>query len=148
MNHNAKKQYLRDEILGASPQKLILLLYDGAIRNVEEAKRRIEDENPYDFTVAVTKAEAIVAELMGALKKEKNAQITINMVRLYEYLYKRLVEAHQSKDPAIFQEVSEHLSGLRETWSEAIEKAEEAPAPQDAPPVAISNERPSLSFEA
>lgn len=155
MNPAIQKQYLRDEILGASPEKLVVLLYDGAIRNVEEARRKRNEVDPYDFTQHLTKAEAIVAELTGSLKLELLGEAGPNLLRLYDFVYEELIEAHRDKSDERLEGVVRILKKMRETWIETIEKSkdessevqseglqEEAVAPQ-APP-----RRPSFSLEA
>jgi flagellar protein FliS len=148
----ASKQYLRDEILGASPQKLVVLLYDGAIKNLEEAKRHISDEDPYSYTLHYTKAEAIIAELTGAVKPKMNPEVGINLLRLYDYMYQALLESHSKRDGEQLSQVISMLREMRATWASAIEKA------QDEPELALTTgetetapqppRRPSLSFEA
>ena len=152
MSQAASKKYLRDEILGASPQKLIVLLYDGAIKNLEEAKRHISDEDPYQYTQHFTKAEAIIAELTGAVKPNVSPEIGINLLRLYDFMYQSLLQSHAKRNEVQLEQVITMLRELRTTWVEAIEKAKEEPeltlasGEVEAPPQ--PPRRPSLSFEA
>jgi flagellar biosynthetic protein FliS len=53
----AQKNYIRDEIQNASPQKLIVMLYDKAIKSLEEAKKNIQNENQFYFADNIIKAE-------------------------------------------------------------------------------------------
>jgi flagellar protein FliS len=154
---NASQKYIRDEILSASPQKLIVLLYGGAIKNLEEAKKHIHDEDPYHYTKHYTKAEAIIAELTGAVKTESNPEVGINLLRLYDYMYQALLDSHAKRDEEKLSSVIEMLRDMRNTWVQAIEKAEDEPVVSDSTPTATASaatniapppKRPSLSFEA
>lgn len=130
----------------------MVLLYDGAIRNLEEAKRHSADDDPYLYTQHYTKAEAIIAELTGAVKPQMNPEVGVNLLRLYDYMYQSLLESHAKRNVEKLEQVITMLRDLRSTWVDAIEKAKDEPelvlatgetesAPQ--PP-----RRPSLSFEA
>ena len=68
--NQVQQQYIRDEIQNASPQKLIVMLYDKAIKCLEEAKRHTEKQDQFQFSSNIAKAEQIIAELMGALKSD------------------------------------------------------------------------------
>lgn len=152
MSQAASKKYLRDEILGASPQKLIVLLYDGAIKNLEEAKRHSSDEDPYSYTQHYIKAEAIIAELTGAVKPNMNPEVGVNLLRLYDFMYQSLLESHTKRDEAQLSQVITMLRELRATWVDAIEKAQEEPeltlASGEAQAAPQPPRRVSLSFEA
>jgi flagellar secretion chaperone FliS len=145
----ASKQYLRDEILTASPEKLILMLYDGAIKRLQEALRRIEEKDPFEFTQNITKAEAILAELTGAIKQDHNPEVSINLLRLYDFCYQELIDSLRTKKAANIENVIKILKDLRETWIQAIPKAaEEAPFIPKTETKPLPTKRPSLSFEA
>jgi flagellar protein FliS len=151
MNNKLDKQYIHDEILNASPGELIILLYGGAIKALEKCKKQVDNKDPHDFSLNLTKAESIICELMGALKKEIFPELVENLARLYDFMFKQLVEAHKEKDIERIDQVIVLLKGLRESWSEALENAaEEVPtensqgetvkveAPKVKPKVALS----------
>ena len=143
---SAKKQYLKDEVLGASPQKLVVMLYDGVIRFLGEAVKHVED--PHVFVDNITRAEAIIAELTGAVKADKNPQVGLNLLRLYDFSYQALIKAHAEKDLKAIEEVIELFKGLRESWAQAMENLSEAEESDLAQPAPKFEKRPSLSFEA
>lgn len=149
---NQHQKYLRDEIQNASPQKLIILLYDGAIKALEDSKSLIEDKDPFQFTQKITKAQSIIAELIGALKVDLFPELVINLSKLYEYMYQQLVKANLEKSSEKIDQVIELMRGLRESWSTAIEKAEEEGFSLESKTKEdkenTSPKKPSLSFQA
>ena len=62
--------YIKDQIQSATPQKLVVMLYDKAIRCLEDAKKEIENKDQFPFSSNIVRAEQIIAELMGALKAD------------------------------------------------------------------------------
>lgn len=143
---SAKKQYLKDEVLGASPQKIVVMLYDGVIRFLGEAVKNVDD--PHVFVDNISRAEAIIAELTGAVKADKNPQVGLNLLRLYDFSYQNLIKGHAEKDLKAIGEVIELFKGLRESWAQVVEnlsEAEESDLTETAPKF---EKRPSLSFEA
>ena len=149
MVSNQHKQYIRDEIKSATPQKLILLLYDGAIKNLEDSKLYIEKEDQFDFTQSIAKAEQIIAELIGALKSNTAPELVANLSRLYEFMYQNLVNAHLERSVEKIDQVISLMRGLRESWAEAVEKMEQDPEGHPMPSVEEQpKERPSFTLEA
>jgi flagellar secretion chaperone FliS len=152
LNPAIQKQYLRDQILGASPEKLVILLYDGAIRNVEEARKRRFDIDPFEFTQLLTKTQAIVAELTGSLKFELLGEAGPNMLLLYDFVYEELIEAHRDKSDERLQNAVSILKKMRATWLETVERSKEEIPETEAAEAAMQPQapprRPSLSLEA
>ena len=127
------------------------MLYDGAIKNVNEATRRMGDKDPYEFTQNITKTEAIIAELAGAIKQDKNPEVGMNLLNLYDFCYQELISALKNKDRQHLDNVLKLLKDLRDTWAEAIEKVADDPQFQQTEERAAAPapaKRPSLSFEA
>ena len=105
-----------------SPQdKLLIMLYDGAIKFCHQAKRAIQNKQPEDAHIFIIKAEKIIEEFMATL--DMNYEVAHKLYMLYEYMYRRLVEANTKKDTEIIDEVLDFLSDLRKTWAEAAVKA-------------------------
>ncbi len=118
-----QKQYIKDQVLNATPEHLIVMLLDGAIRSVDASKKCINDKDPFKYNELLIKAQRIVAELMGALKSEVYPEMVANMSRLYEYIYHILVEGNLHKDVSQLDQATKLLKGMRDTWASAIEKS-------------------------
>lgn len=115
------QQYQHQQVFTAPPDKLLLMLYDGAIRASIQAKKALENQNTEESHNCITKAQNIIVELMTTLNMDY--EIANNLYSLYDYLYRRLVDANVQKDAAIIDEVLSFLNELRQTWVEAAVKA-------------------------
>lgn len=154
-NNKLHKQYLHDQILNASPGKLIVLLYDGAIRSLEDAKKQVSDKDPHDYTQNLSKAQNIIAELMGALKKDIFPELVENLARVYDFMFRHLMEAHKDKSTQRIDQVLTLLRNLRGGWAEALENAPQQAQEQDAQQDSTNEvqtpqikKKPALSFQA
>lgn len=115
--------YKDTEIQTADQGKLIIMLYDGAIRFLNIAIDNM-DFKKYDIVNNnIVKAQDIITELMLSLNMDQGGEIAQNLFNIYAYIKKRLLEGNIDKDPKILQEVLKHLTNLRSAWEEAIKKA-------------------------
>ena len=115
-NKNPFEQYKETEITTANQGKLIVMLYDGAIKFLSIA---VEKMNPKTYDVVnnnIIKAQDIITELLLSLNMEEGGEISSNLFNLYMYFKRRLLEANISKDPEIVKEIINHLKKLREAW--------------------------------
>ena len=94
------QNYQTAEVQTADQRRLIIMLYDGAIRFLKKADAKIEAK---DFEAAhnyLVRSWEIVAELLASLRPEIAGQVGTNLKRLYVYVFNRLVEANLLKDQA------------------------------------------------
>lgn len=104
----------------ASPEELVMMLYNGIIRFVNEAKQAIDDKNIERAHNSITRAQDIVLELMSTLDMQYD--ISKNLYSIYEYLSRRLIEANLKKDKVALDEVESLVSDLKDTWGKAMDK--------------------------
>lgn len=104
----------------ASPEELVLMLFNGIIRFVNEAKQAIDDKNIERAHNSITRAQDIVLELMSTLDMQYD--ISKNLYSIYDYISRRLIEANLKKDKVALDEVESLVSDLKDTWGKAIEK--------------------------
>jgi len=114
------KTYKENSILTAPPEQILLMLYDGAISFVNQAKVHMQNKNIEQTNFCIIKAERIVTEFMNTLNFDVGGDLAKNLYSLYNYLYNRLIEANIKKNPEMLDEVLGHLQELRTTWDEAI----------------------------
>jgi flagellar protein FliS len=120
----------------ASPHKLIVMLYDGALVAVMSAQTNMKAGNIAAKGAAVSKAINIIDNgLRAALDKKAGGQIADGLDALYEYMSTRLLQANLNNQLELLDEVHGLLSGLRETWNAIGTPAAAAPA-ADRPPTA------------
>lgn len=136
---NAVRTYARLDletgIAGATPEMLILMLYDGALKAVALAKTAMEAGDAAVKGRHLSKAIGIVEEgLRGALDTAAGGEIAANLSSLYEYMGHQLMRANLYNDSAILDEVSGLLRDLRSAWEQVVARQNEPAAAAPAAP--------------
>ncbi|MDD3013499.1 MAG: flagellar export chaperone FliS [Candidatus Gastranaerophilales bacterium] len=114
------KQYQQTQIQTASPEKILIMLYDGAIQFLNKAKIAVENKNIEETHNNIISAQRIISEFMNTLDTQSGGEVAKNLFSLYEYLHYTLVQANLKKDIPMIEEVIAHLKDLKQTWEEAI----------------------------
>lgn len=124
--------YTRVDIETASQGKLIVMLFNGAIKRAQEAKRQLEKRNFQEAHNNLIRAQDILAELRGALNM-KAGEIATNLDRIYEYFQHLLITANVRKETESIDQCCELLVSIRDTWQEVFAKLSREQAGQTAP---------------
>ena len=118
---NAAKLYQQNSIKTASPARLTLMLYDGAIKFCNIGIEAIEAKDVSKAHENIVKAENIILELRNSL--DMKYPVAEDFDKVYDYVYRRLYEANLKKDAEILKEATEHLKTLRDTWKEVMRRS-------------------------
>lgn len=123
--HPYARAYQTQSILTASPGQLVLLMYDGALRFMAQARAAfaLPEENLtriQTINTALLRAQAVIAELRANLDMKAGGELATNLDRLYDYHLRRLQEANIRKDEAPLIEVERLVRSLREGWAEML----------------------------
>ena len=110
--------YQSDSVKTASPAKLTLMLYDGAIKFCNIAIEGIDEKNIEKTNTNMKKAENIIVELRTTL--DKRYPVWEEFDTVYDYIYRRMVEGNMKKDKEILQDAMRHLKTMRDTWKEVM----------------------------
>jgi flagellar protein FliS len=102
---NGHERYLETAVETASPARLIVMLYDGAIRFINEATYAMQQRDYETQNAKLQRAQKILAELISSLDFDKGGEIAENLFRLYAYMYNQLVEANINDDTARLEHV-------------------------------------------
>lgn len=113
--------YLENQIATASKEQLLIMFYDGAIRFCRQALQAIANKDIGQRNYGIQKADAIIAELSATLDHEVGGEIAANLYRLYDFMQRELQRANIKNDADAVETVIDLLTGLRETWLQAIE---------------------------
>lgn len=115
---NPYQQYQQNNIQTASPERLIFMLYEGALKHTKLGRLHIENNNIEKAHNSLTKVQMILEELISALNMDYD--ISYNLLALYEFLDERVQEANTKKDAAPLELVQKFFEELRDTWKEAM----------------------------
>jgi flagellar protein FliS len=128
----------------ASPHKLIVMLYDGALVAVLSALTNMKAGQIAAKGAAISKAITIIDNgLRAALDKKAGGEIAEGLDALYEYMSARLLQANLNNQPEVLEEVHKLLSDLRDAWN-----AIGAQGGQPAIPAAPAGARPATLASA
>ncbi len=117
---NPYQEYQSNQINTADPKQLIVMLYDGAIRFLDTAAGYMGDFRTYDkANNNLLRAQDILTELMVSLDMEKGGEIARNLLSLYIFMKKQLLEANMKKSAAEVKQISAMLKDLRDAWEQA-----------------------------
>lgn len=115
------RMYKRKQIESASPGRLIVMLYDAALDNLDKAEEAITGEGADRFEKFhnyMMTSQNIITELTVALDMDKGGEIAKNLFRLYDFCNWRLVDGNVKKDTKAIQEVRKVLEVLKSGWEE------------------------------
>ena len=118
-------QYLANTVLSASPEQLMLMLYDGAGRFLAQAIQAIEEGQVDKRAHFINKASAIVSEFAATLDRSQDATLADDLTALYGYMLRQLMQANLKNDVEPLVEVKGLLAELRTAWAQAIEISKE-----------------------
>ena len=105
----------------ASPAELTLMLYEGAIKFCNKAIEAVEKNDVETANKNIIKVENIIVEFQSTLNR--NYEVAKDFDILYDYIYRRLVEANLHKDKEILEEVLGHLRDMRDNWKTIMKTA-------------------------
>ena len=117
--NTAFNAYKQNSVTTASPGELTLMLYNGCLKFLTKAKLAIEAKDVQEKNINIQKAQAIINELMVTLKQDQ--PLTQQLLPLYDYMNRRLIEANIKNDTAIINEVIGLTTEFRDTWKQVIQ---------------------------
>lgn len=115
-------QYQRMQTETASPGELVVMLYQGAIRFLNKSKESFEKQDLEGAHANMVRAQNIVIELMSSLDLSIGP-VAKNLFALYDFMYRRLVEANCQKNHRAIDEVVQLLRELLPAWEQAAASA-------------------------
>jgi flagellar protein FliS len=110
--------YRQSAVLSATPEQLVVMLYDGAQRFLRQANTAMRDGHIERAHNVLRRAELIVAHLDGTLDHEQGGPVAANLHSIYVFCLAHLNRARMEQDPAKLDQVGRLLGELREAWAE------------------------------
>ena len=131
--------YKSTSVNTSSPADLVLMLYDGILRFLNNARGGFCIKDPVEYHQTINenlqKAQAIIRELRSCLDVEKATEFGETMSGLYDYFDRRLQEANMEKTQAPIDEIYDRVTVIRNAWDEMVQReikgvaAEQQPEP-------------------
>ena len=116
---NPYKAYEQNNVNQSTPAELTLMLYNGCLKFLNQAKKGIETENIELKNTNLQKAQNIIRELSVTL--DMSVPLSQSLVSLYDYMINCLVQANIKNDAALVEEVVGYVTEFRDTWKQAIQ---------------------------
>ena len=120
MQGKSANQYKEMQIKTASPGKLLLMLYQGAIKFMKLAKKNIKEGKIEESHKNIIKAQNIILELQNTLDKEKGGEIAVQLESLYDFIYRELIQANLNKNTKHLNNVIPLVEELFVTYKEIV----------------------------
>ncbi len=120
MMNSPLSAYKETSIKTASQGRLIVMLYEEAVRQLEQGADILDTKQTsrYDeVNRSITKAQAIIAELMSSLDMQAGGDIASHLMNLYIYFNQTLLEANVDKDSDKVRQIARFMDELREAWA-------------------------------
>jgi len=110
--------YQKNKFETASPHRLILMLYDGALTNLARAKQAQAENRKLDAGRHIRKCQDILLELIACLNEEQGGEIARNLKRLYMYMIEQLLRANIRNSPELIEETETLLKQICDAWEQ------------------------------
>jgi flagellar secretion chaperone FliS len=141
MDATARDRYLAAEVLTAAPQKLQLMLIEGAIRFVDRARRLWGEQKHDEASESLVRAQEILGEMLASLDRQAQPDLVPRVGAVYLFVFRCLMEANFDRDPRKLDDAIRVLEEERKTWRLVCERLggrhpSEATSPTDAPAAA------------
>lgn len=119
-----QQAYKKVHVETANPGRVLIQLYDAAIRFVEKAQVQIDAGQAGPKGESLRKAHAIIAEFINALDHKMSPQLCSNLEQIYGFMLEKIGEANVNMDSRALIPVLKHLREMRETWQIAVDQAQ------------------------
>lgn len=111
--------YQQNSVTTAPPGELTLMLFNGCLKFIHIAKNAINEKNVELKNRNLVKAQNIIQELMVTLNMD--ISISKDMMALYDFIYRQLIEANLKNDTRILNDVEGLVTEFRDTWKQVIQ---------------------------
>jgi flagellar protein FliS len=145
---NAHNTYQNVQITTTDRGRLLLMMYEGAIKFLKQSKAGLEEKDIAKFCRFLSKGQAIIAELMNTLDFEKGGTIARDLDRLYDFMLFYLSEANLYRDAERVNKVIQLVEIIYSAYKEIIEgkKDQELSAAEESARVGEALKRVQISL--
>ncbi|MDR6553574.1 flagellar protein FliS [Paenibacillus qinlingensis] len=116
--YTAAQKYQNNQVNTALPEELTLMLYNGAIKFIKQAKSAVQEKNQTMANEFSKKVQDIISELI--ITVDRSYPVSEQLLIMYDYMNWRMIQANIQKDVAMLDEVEDLLVQFRDTWKAAM----------------------------
>ncbi|MBW1709077.1 MAG: flagellar export chaperone FliS [Deltaproteobacteria bacterium] len=124
MSGYGQMQYKRTQVTTVDKGRLIVLLYEGAIKFIRQAKECSQAKDFEGKANNINRAMDIIAELNHSLNMKEGGEISANLRKLYLFISDQLLKSKINNDIKSMDDVVQILNTLLEAWNEVVNKPE------------------------
>lgn len=121
--NKAYSQYRENSIFTSSPEELTLMLYNGLVRFILQAEAQLDERDLSKANNSIIRAQEILVYFRSTL--DMKYEVSQGLDAIYDYMYRRLLEANVKKDKDILSEILGYAKELRDTWTQAMKLAKQ-----------------------
>ncbi len=121
--NKAYGQYRENSIFTSSPEDLTLMLYNGLVKFILQAGAHLDESDLSKANSSIIRAQDILSYFRSTL--DMKYTVSQGLDSIYEYMYRRLIEANIKKDKDILAEMLGYAKELRDTWTQAMKLAKQ-----------------------
>lgn len=122
----ASQAYTESAVLSASPGQLVLMLYDGAIRFLQQAQAAMQAGNDEIARQRIFRADNILDELNTTLDMDGGGEVATQLRSIYLWTKRQIMESMLEKDQTKLEQSIASIAELREAWAEMLQNSPEA----------------------
>ena len=144
MQNNPFRAYQKTQVTTAKPEKILLMLYEGAIKFNKLAIVKMKEKNIAEKGKNISKTLAIISELMNTLDHEKGGQLAADLENLYMFMMDKLIEANMYNKVEELEIVERLLVTLHTAWQDVVNN----PRPDGVPSPTLQPELSAMYHQA
>ena len=111
---NSYQQYMRHDVMMATPMELVVMLYSGCIKRLRLGQMAISKQDHEAANKNLQKAQDIIMELIMGLDLQYD--IARDLMAIYEFVHRQIIRINASKDASMIDSIVDIMSELRDTW--------------------------------
>lgn len=123
---SAFQKYKTTSVQSASKEKILLMLYEGAIRFTKLAITAAEEKKIADRGQNIGRAYDIVLELNNTLDHKIGGEVAVKLEQLYMFITDQYQQANITGDPKYLRDALKILETLFDGWNKAVEQLKKA----------------------
>ena len=112
--------YKQSEVGTASKMRLVIMMYDGVIRFLNECKEKIKEGDIAGRGLYISKAQKVINELQESVNRQKGGEVAENLERLYGFITSNLTNANINGDTSLIDQSIKVLKKLRDAWQQVM----------------------------